>query len=126
VLIGGRVGQAPDPPKSPILIYDGGCELCRRWVARLKRLDRRDAIRPVPLQDPAASDLSGRGADQLRMAVHFVRPDGEVFAGAAAVREAARYLRGGPLVLGVAALPGVMPLAERFYGWVARRWGPVE
>lgn len=112
------------PPKGPIFIYDGDCEFCRRWVARLKRLDGRDAIRLVRLQDPAAGELSGRDIEHLRMAVHFVRPDGEVFAGAAAVREAARYLRGGSLVLGVAALPGVMPLAERLYGWVARRWGP--
>ncbi len=114
------------PPKSPVLIYDGDCEFCRRWVARLKRLDGSDAIRLVPLRDPAAGELSGRDIEQLRMAAHFVRPDGEVFAGAAAVREAARYLRGGSLVLGVAAVPGVMPLAERLYGWVARRWGPVE
>ncbi len=126
MLIAGRVGEAPTPPKGPILIYDSDCEFCCRWVARLKRLDGSDLSRLIPLQDPAARALSGRGAEQLRMAAPFVRPDGEVFAGAAAVREAARYLRGGSLVLGVAAIPGAMPLAERLYGWVARRWGPVE
>lgn len=126
MLIAGRVGRAPARPEGPVLIYDDTCAFCRRWVARLKRLDRGDAIRLVPLRERAAIELSGRDREQLRLAVHFVRPDGEVFAAAAAVREAARHLRGGSVLLFLAAAPGAMPLAERFYRWVARRWGPVE
>jgi len=125
MLRAGRVGDAPALPQRPVLIYDGACGFCRRWVRRLKRLDRRDAIDLVARQEEAATSLSGSSPDELALAVHFVRPDGAVFAGAAAVREAVRCLRGGGLVAGAALLPGVMPVAERVYAWVARRWGPV-
>jgi hypothetical protein len=91
----------------------------------MKQLDRGDLIRVLPLQEPVALELTGRGIEGLRQAAHFVRPDGAVFAGAAAGREAARYLRGGWLVRGITTVPGVMPLAERIYGLIARRWGPV-
>jgi predicted DCC family thiol-disulfide oxidoreductase YuxK len=125
MLVAGRVGEAPQPPDAPTLIYDGECGFCRSWVKRAKRLDVRDAVRTVALQDQAATQLSGQSVARLRQAAHFVRTDGVVFAGAAAAREFARYLRGGSLVRAVAAIPGMMPIAERVYSWVARRWGPV-
>ncbi len=125
MLTAGRVGEAPVHPRRPVLIYDGECAFCRRWVRRLARLDRRDAIVLMERQDEAASATAGRSPDELRLAAHLVRPDGAVFAGAAAVREAVRWLRGGRLVTAATALPGVMPVAERVYAWVARRWGPV-
>lgn len=122
--VAGRVGVAPVPPRDPMLIYDGSCGFCRRWVARAKRLDRRAVVRYVALQDPTAPRVSGRSWEALARAAHFVRPDGMVFAGAAAVREYLRNLPGGWLVRAVSAIPGVMPLAECVYAWIARRWGP--
>jgi predicted DCC family thiol-disulfide oxidoreductase YuxK len=126
MLVAGLVGAVPVAPAAPTLIYDDACGFCRRWVARAKRLDGRDAVRLVPVAAPRASTLSGQSRERLRQAAHFVRPDGSVFAGAAAVRELSRYLRGGWIVRAVLGLPGVMPLAERSYAAVARRWGPVR
>jgi predicted DCC family thiol-disulfide oxidoreductase YuxK len=125
VLIAGEVGHAAHKPARPTLIYDGSCGFCATWVRHMKRLDRDDVIWLLPLQDGRAAELSGQPRDRLEQAAHFVRPDGAVFAGAAAAREAFRYLRGGRLVGALAELPGLMPLAERVYAWVARRWGPV-
>ncbi|GIW52932.1 MAG: hypothetical protein KatS3mg081_2287 [Gemmatimonadales bacterium] len=110
----------------PVLIYDHNCAFCRRWVARFKRWDRRDAVALLPLQDPAAPGLARRGVEELRKAVHLVTSDGRVFSGARAVREVCRYLPGGRLVRLCFSLPGVMPLAERAYGWISRRYGPVK
>ena len=109
-----------------MLIYDAGCAFCRRWVARLKRWDRRDRIRLLPLQDPDAPALAGRPRHELQRAAHLVRPDGAVFAGAQAGRELCAYLPGGWLPRACCAVPGVMPVAERVYAWIARRWGPVH
>jgi predicted DCC family thiol-disulfide oxidoreductase YuxK len=112
--------------RGPVLIYDAQCQFCRRWVARLKRWDRNDRIRLLPLQDPAAPALAGRPREVLQQAAHLVRADGAVFAGARAAREALAYLPAGWLLRGLARLPGVMALADRGYRWVARIWGPVR
>lgn len=82
-------------------------------------------VTTLPLRHELASQISGQPVTRLRQAVHFVRGDGEVFAGAAAAREFSRHLRGGWIVRAVAALPGVMPVAERAYARIARRWGPL-
>jgi predicted DCC family thiol-disulfide oxidoreductase YuxK len=115
-----------DRARGPVLIYDAQCQFCRRWVARLKRWDRRDRIRLLPLQDPAAPALAGRPPDVLRQAAHLVREDGAVFAGAWAAREVFAYLPAGWLLRFVARVPGVMALADRGYRWVARTWGPAR
>lgn len=112
--------------RGPVLIYDAQCQFCRRWVARLKRWDRNDRIRLLPLQDPAAPAVAGRPREVLQQAAHLVRADGAVFAGARAAREALAYLPAGWLLRGLARLPGVMALADRGYRWVARIWGPVR
>lgn len=113
-------------PPAPILIYDANCGFCRRWVARLKRWDRQDRIRLLPLQDPTAPALARRPREELERAAHLVRPDGAVFAGAPAAREVFAYLPAGWLPRALLALPGVLRLAERAYRWVARTWGPVK
>lgn len=123
--VAGHVGNVAPGPVGPTLIYDGGCGFCRKWVTRAKKLDRRNAVRLLPLQDPAAPTVSGQVRGRLEQAVHLVRPDGAVFAGAAAVREFCRYVPGGVLVRGALAIPGVQSLADRLYAWVARTWGPV-
>lgn len=125
MLIAGRVGQAR-PRERPLLIYDDRCDFCRRWVARLARWDRRQRIVLVSLWDQEAPALSGRPRAALREAIHVVRSDGAVFAGAAAAREAVGLLPGGAIVRWAARVPGVMPLAERAYRWIARRYGPVS
>jgi predicted DCC family thiol-disulfide oxidoreductase YuxK len=126
VLSAGRVAESTYPPLRPTLIYDGGCGFCRTWVERARILDRGNAVKIVPLQDEGAAVMAGRPATALRRAVHLVRPDGAVFAGAAATREFFRYVPGGWLVRAFGAIPGVMPIAERVYEFVARRWGPVS
>lgn len=113
-------------PSAPTLIYDAGCGFCRRWVARLKRWDRHDRIRLLPLQDPAAPALARRPREVLERAAHLVRPDGAVFAGASAAREVFAYLPAGWLPRALLAVPGAMPVAERVYRWIARTWGPVH
>lgn len=109
----------------PVLIYDQSCAFCRRWVGRLKRWDCRDAVDLLSLQDPAAPQLAQRPREALARAVHLVTPQGKVFAGARAARELLRYLPGGGVLRLLFSAPGVMPLAERLYGWIARRFGPV-
>ncbi len=95
-------------------------------MSRVKWWDRRNVVETLPLDDPRATALARRSVEQLRQAAHFVRPDGTVFAGAAAASELFRYLPGGWLPHLVMRIPGVLSVAERAYRGVARKWGPVS
>ena len=94
-------------------------------MLRLKRWDRHDRLDLVPLQDEAAPRVTGRPRPVLEEAAHVVLPDGSVHAGARAFFEICRYLPGGGLIRALLRVPGALPLAERLYTWIARRWGPV-
>lgn len=125
MLTAGHVGTTRAAPDRPALVYDGSCAFCKTWVERVRRWDRLGAVDYVPLQDMKAPDLTGRSREALQRAAHLVRPDGSVYAGAAAVRELLRYLPGGTLPGLLLSVPGMMPVAERVYAWIARQWGPV-
>ena len=67
----------------PRLIYDGHCEVCRRWVARWK-IETQDRIEFVPFQ-AVSSRFPQISSDEFRRAVQFVDVDGHVYSGAEAV-----------------------------------------
>jgi predicted DCC family thiol-disulfide oxidoreductase YuxK len=109
------------PPSKPVLIYDGDCEFCQRWVTRIERWDSRRAIDLVPFQDSAAVARYRIPQSDLNAAMHLVLPDGRVFAGAAAAPEILRLLPGKRWLAWWFRVPGVPWVATRVYRWVARR-----
>lgn len=104
----------------PTVIYDVECDFCCRWAEWFRR-GSRSRVRLLPLQDPEAAEVTGRSSTELLRAMHFVRTDGAVFAGAGAVREALGQLSWGWLLRGAMTIPGSMRVADHVYGWVARR-----
>jgi predicted DCC family thiol-disulfide oxidoreductase YuxK len=118
-VLSGHIGGAA--PGRPVIVYDGECARCRRWIERTAALDRAGRLQTLPLQSADAAHVTGRTPEQLLQAVHLVHPDGGVVHGAAAVRDVLRYLRGGKLVAWLFTLPGVSWMATRTYAWVARR-----
>jgi predicted DCC family thiol-disulfide oxidoreductase YuxK len=111
------------------VLFDGGCAFCQHSVRLLKRLDWlrrlhfqdcRDLARlppaPVPL-DPG----------RLLEVMHLVTPDrGRVYTGFGAVRWMAWRLPATAPLVWLLYLPGVPPLGQRLYRWVARnRYGLV-
>jgi predicted DCC family thiol-disulfide oxidoreductase YuxK len=75
----------------------------------------------VPFQDGAAVARFGVPLPALAAAMHLVRADGRVFAGADALPEILRRLPGKQWMAMPFALPGVRPLARRIYRWIAER-----
>lgn len=114
-------GEGKLDPDRPLVVYDGVCEFCRRWVRRLQRWDVRHGIDYLPLQDPRAPGVTGRTEQELEEAMCVVLPGGAVFAGAQAARELMAYLPLGTIGGVVLRVPGVMRLADRIYRWVASR-----
>ncbi len=94
--------------------FDGGCPLCRREIAFMRRLDRRGAIDFVDVAAPHAAPSCP--VDRAALLARFhAREGGQVVSGAAAF---AAMWRAVPLLrpLGVAARnPRVLALLERLY-----------
>ena len=96
-----------------IVWHDGGCPLCRREIALMRRLDRRGAIKFVDVTSALASACPIDPAEML--ARFHASEDGRLLSGAAAF---AAMWRAIPLLrpLGLAARsPWVLAMLERVY-----------
>lgn len=67
----------------PVLLYDGECGFCRRWLVRW-RFWTGDEVEHAPYQE-AVSRFPRLSKSALAEAVHLVEPDGRVSTGAEAV-----------------------------------------
>jgi len=105
----------------PTLIYDGECGMCRQAVALLGRWDREHALRFVPFQDGPAIVRFGIALPALAAAMHLIRPNGAVYAGADAIPELLRLFPGKGWLAVLFYIPGALPVARRLYAWIAIR-----
>ena len=98
------------PPAKPVLIFDGDCDFCRRWIERWREASG-DRVEYIPFQDRQVADrfpeIPRAACEQ---SVQFVDTDGAVYAGADAVLRA----------LGHKLPPGVLAVSEWCYRFVAR------
>ena len=105
-----------------VVLYDGDCAFCRRWIDRLHRWDRHNRIDTIPASDRhelgALPPLDDAALDR---AMHLVTPDGRVHAGGRAVAEVARYLPMGSVLHPLFRLPGISHLLDAAYRFVAAR-----
>lgn len=106
----------------PLLIYDGDCAFCRRWIARWRRwTGARVAYAPWQEVAPEFPEIP---ETCFREAVVLVEPCGRVTHAAEAVaRSLAVRAWGKPLLWIYRSVPGVGAIAEAAYRWVADRRG---
>ena len=111
-----------DKSVKPVLVYDGACGFCRRWVNRWRSVTG-DAVDYAPYQD-VADRFPSIPRDRFREAVQLIEPDGTVLSGAQAVLRALAHAPGSawPLRL-YERLPVVASVAESAYNFVARHRG---
>jgi predicted DCC family thiol-disulfide oxidoreductase YuxK len=109
------------PPARPLMVFDGTCGFCRRWVRRWQQATG-DAVDYLPSQDVRVSGAFPEIApDRLASAIHFIEPDGRVSAGAEAVFRALAVGGASPWPLrGYRRVPLVAPVSELCYRSVAR------
>lgn len=107
-------------PGKPIVLYDGACPICRRSVARLQRWVPDPAIEYRSFRsDGALDDLPGVRYEDCEVALHYVSPEGRVFAAVAAIVEVLSRRRLGRLAR-LYRIPGIKQLADVLYRFVAR------
>ncbi|MEI6085847.1 MAG: lipase maturation factor family protein, partial [Verrucomicrobiota bacterium] len=102
--------RVANPPVKPLLIFDGNCNFCRRWIARWQRRTG-DRIDYLPAQELGERFPEIPRSD-FTQSVQLIEPDGNVYSGAEAVfRSLDRQ--------GLYRLPGVAPVSEWAYRLVA-------
>ena len=73
------------PPSKPLLVFDGDCHFCSKWIRRWQELTG-EAVDYVPSQDPrVAEQFPEITSEHLAAAVQLIEPNGAVYSGAKAV-----------------------------------------
>lgn len=105
----------------PVLVYDGFCGFCRRWVERLERWGL-TGVELIPSQRRGErSDLPAISDAQVDREMILVLPDGRVLGGGQAMSALWRRVPRLKLIAWLLALPGISLLRDLGYRWVAAR-----
>ena len=108
-------------PAKPMLIYDGECRFCCRWIGAWKAVtgDRVDYER----SQAAGPRFPQIASEEFARAVHWVGADGSICSGAEAVFLAlATATWYGRMALGIyRRVPIFARAAEAVYVWIAAR-----
>lgn len=101
----------------PLLIYDGDCGFCKRWIARWRKLTgNRVSYRPF---QEFEDQFPGISRAAFEASVQLIEPNGEILTGADAVFRALDYAEPKPKLLWFQRFPGFMPIARRAYSFIA-------
>ncbi|HEX4631025.1 MAG TPA: lipase maturation factor family protein [Chthoniobacterales bacterium] len=111
-------GRVSNPPEKPLLIFDGDCHFCRRWIERWRGLTA-GAVEYAPFQE-VADRYPEIPREAFEGAVHFVDVDGTVYRGAEAVFRSLGWRAGGWRWC-YEHVPGFAAISETAYGFVAHR-----
>ena len=108
------------PPPRPLLLFDGDCHFCRRWIERWHEITA-DRIDYAPFQE-AGARFPEIPPEEFERAVQLIETNGEVLRAAEAVYRSLSYGRGRRwLRWSYERLPGFAPISEFFYRQIARR-----
>jgi predicted DCC family thiol-disulfide oxidoreductase YuxK len=117
--------RVSNPPQKPLVIFDGDCRFCRRWIERWREMTA-GSVEYAPFQE-VADRFPEIAPDNFAQALHFIDRDGTVYRGAEAVFRSLGSVRGGRgLIWCYQHLPGFEPITEMAYGAVARNRQPAS
>jgi lipase maturation factor 1 len=108
-----------DAPAKPLLIFDGDCHFCRRWIERWRELTA-GAVEYAPYQE-VAGRFPEIPREAFEHAVQFIETDGTVFSAAEAVFRSLGHKRGRKwMIRCYERVPGCAIITETAYHAVAR------
>ena len=108
-----------DAPPKPLLIFDGDCYFCRRWIERWRELTA-GAVEYASYQE-VAWRFPEIPREDFERAVQFIETDGTVFSGAEAVFRSLGHKRGRRwMIWCYEHVPGFAVITEAAYRLVAR------
>ena len=114
--------RVSNPPPKPLMIWDGECHFCRRWIERWREITAGE-VEYAPYQE-IAERFSEIPREQFQRSVVYIDKTGQVFVAAEAVY---RSLRCRPskkwLWWGYQRIPGFAAISEFGYRLIARHRG---
>ena len=111
--------RVSNPPPNPLMIWDGECHFCKRWIERWREITA-GKVDYATYQE-AAARFPEIPVEQFQRAVAFIEPNGEAFFAAAAVYRSLRYRSSKKwLVWSYDHVPGFAGISETAYKFIAR------
>jgi predicted DCC family thiol-disulfide oxidoreductase YuxK len=114
--------RVSNPPPKPLMIWDGECHFCKRWIERWREITD-DKVDYATYQD-AVHRFPEIPVEQFKRAVALIEPDGEIFFAAKAVYRSLRYRPSRKwLAWSYDHVPGFAAISETAYEFIARHRG---
>src|SRR3989475_4115853 len=111
--------RVANPPPKPLMIWDGECHFCKRWIERWREITAGE-VDYVAYQE-AADQFPEIPVEQFKRAVALIEPDGKTFFAAEAVYRSLRYRSSRKwLSHSYDRVPGFAPISELGYKFIAR------
>jgi lipase maturation factor 1 len=111
--------RVANPPSKPLMIWDGECHFCRRWIERWREITA-GKVDYITYRE-AAQHFPEIPIEQFQRAVALIEPNGDVFFAASAVYRSLAYRRSRNwLVWSYDHVPGVAAISETAYKLIAR------
>src|SRR5216117_683742 len=110
--------RVSNPPPKPLMIWDGECHFCKRWIERWREITAGDV--DYATYQEAAVRFPEIPVEQFKRAVAFIEPDGEAFFAAEAVYRSLRYRSSRKwLAWNYDHVPGFAAISETAYKFIA-------
>jgi predicted DCC family thiol-disulfide oxidoreductase YuxK len=110
--------RVANPPSKPLIIWDGECHFCRRWIERWREITR-DAVDYATSQE-SAERFPEIPREQFERSVIYIETDGSVFSGAEAVFRSLRCRSSNKwLAWSYEHVPGFGTVSESLYRIIA-------
>src|SRR5438067_9577484 len=114
--------RVSNPPPKPLMIWDGECHFCRRWIERWRGITA-GTVDYATYQD-AKQRFPQIPVERLERSVALIKPDGETFFAAEAVYRSLAYRRSRKwLSWSYDHVPGFAAISEAAYNFIAHRRG---
>jgi predicted DCC family thiol-disulfide oxidoreductase YuxK len=106
--------RVSNPPPKPLMIWDGDCHFCRRWIERWREITRDEV--DYEISQKVGDRFPEIPREQFERSVIYIETDGAVYSGAEAVFRSLRCRSSKKwLAWSYDLLPGFAPVSESLY-----------